>query len=160
MNSKVKSKKMIAGMFVLLMVAVFVVFFTFKSDTLASDEVFNDVDFKSKNADIDGYKIDFENGKEDPLTKLKLSDDEKTAILKALEDSKFEILSDATFADCDYRVNVTLNKRYELYLDSTYKILIFVYEEDNDSNHKYYKFSNDSDLFKLLEEITKETLNK
>ncbi len=155
MNTKVKSKKTIAyGIGVLFVIAFFVAFFAFKSDTLASDEVFNDVDFYSKNADIDGYKI--ENEKEEPLTKLKLSDVEKTAILKALENSKFEILSDSTFVDYNYRVNITLDKRYELYLDSTKKILIFVYEDDNDSNHRYYKFSNDSGLFKLLGEITNE----
>ena len=150
MNTKAKSKKTIAIIFVLLLIVLFVVFFVFKSDTLASDEVFNDVDFKSKNANVDGYKIDFENEEEDPLTELKLSDDEKAVILKAFEDAEFKILADSTFADYDYRINITLNKRYELYLDATEKILIFVYEEDNDSNHKYYKFSNDRGLFKLL----------
>lgn len=42
MNAKVKSKKMLASICVLFIVALFVVFFSFNSNTLASDEVFND----------------------------------------------------------------------------------------------------------------------
>lgn len=55
---------------------------------------------------------------------------------------------------------MSLNKRYEIYLDSTNKSLIFANQKDNDSDHLYYKFTNDSGLFKLLEESTKETLAK
>ena len=146
MKTKGKNKKTIASIVLLLIVVLFVVFFTFKSGTLASVEVFNDINFKSKNANVDVHKIDFD------ITEFRLSDDEKTAILNAFEHSKYEILSDSTNADYNYRVDITLNKRYELWLDSTEKILIFVFEEDNDSNHKYYKFSHDSGLFKLLEE--------
>lgn len=42
MNAKVKSKKMLASICVLFIVALFVAFFSFNSNTLASDEVFND----------------------------------------------------------------------------------------------------------------------
>lgn len=152
MNAKVKSKKMIASIFVLF--ALFVAFFVFNSNTLASNEVFKDIDFGSKNVDVDGYKWDYE--KEEILIKLKLSEDDKTAILKALENSKFEILSESTLVDNNYRIDIALNKRYELELDSTQKVLMFVYEDDNDRDHKYYKFSNDSGLFELLKEITME----
>lgn len=147
-----------ASIFILFIVALFVAFFVFNSNTLASNEVFRDIDFESKNGDVDGYKWHYK--REEILIKLKLSDDDKTAILKALENSKFEVLAESTLVDNNYRIDIALNKRYELELDSTQKILIFVYEDDNDSDHKYYKFSNDSGLFELLEEITKEPLNK
>ena len=48
MNAKVKNKKMIASVFILFIVALFVAFFVFNSNTLASDEVFNDIDFESE----------------------------------------------------------------------------------------------------------------
>ncbi|BAK16342.1 phosphoribosylformylglycinamidine synthase, glutamine amidotransferase domain [Solibacillus silvestris StLB046] len=73
--------------------------------------------------------------------KLNLSEDDKTAILVAFENSKFEILSSSdSYVDGNYYINITLNKVYELELDPSQKILIFVYEDDNDSEHKYYKF--------------------
>lgn len=115
MNAKVKSKKVIVCIFVLFIVALCVAFFVFNSNTLASNEVFNDIDFESKYVDVDGYKWDYE--KEEILIKLKLSEDDKTAILKALENSKFEILSESTFVENNYRIDIALNKRYELELD-------------------------------------------
>ena len=86
-------------------VAVCVAFFVFNSNTLASDEVFNDIDFESKYVDVDVYKWDYE--KENILIKLKLSEDDKKTILKALENSKFEILSEeSTFFDNNYRIDI------------------------------------------------------
>lgn len=160
MNTGVKSKKTIVAIVVVTLVALFVVVFAFKSDTLASDEVFNDIDFTSGNANIDGYKIDFEKEDDEILTKIQPSDEEKIRILKALEQSKFEKLEKASTTDADYRINITLNKRYELYLNSTNKILIFAYENDNDSNNTYYKFSNDNGFFKLLEASINKPVNK
>ena len=55
MNDKIKSKKTIAyGIVLLLIVALFVIvaIFPSKSEILASKEVFNDIDFQSKNAVI------------------------------------------------------------------------------------------------------------
>lgn len=86
-------------------VAVCVAFFVFNSNTLASNEVFNDIDFESKYVDVDVYKWDYE--KENILIKLKLSEDDKKTILKALENSKFEILSEeSTFFDNNYRIDI------------------------------------------------------
>ncbi|MEK4081536.1 hypothetical protein [Solibacillus sp. FSL K6-1126] len=159
MNAKVKSKKMIASIFALFIVALFVAFFIFNSNTLASDEVFNDIDFESEHVTVDGYKLDRET--EEIFVELKLSEDDKTAILEAFKNSKFEILSSSdSYVDGNYFINIALNKRYELELNPTQKNLIFVYEDDNDSDHKYYKISNDSGLFELLETITKESLNQ
>ncbi|WP_423489581.1 hypothetical protein [Lysinibacillus agricola] len=163
-NTSVKGKKYRVSIAFLLIVAVVVVFFIFKSEVksepLASVEVFNDIDFKSNNADVDGHKKEFKNTLDEHLTELKLSNDEKTLILTALENSVFERIPNANTSDGDYLINISLNKRYEIYLDSTNKQLIFANEHDNDSNHRYYKFTNDSGLFKLLEESTKETLDK
>lgn len=159
MNAKVKSKKMIASIFVLFIVALFVAFLVFNSNTLASNEVFNDIDFESEHVNVDGSKLDLET--EEIFVKLKLSEDDKTAILEAFKNSKFEIISSSdSYADGNYFINITLNKRYEFELDPIQKILIFEYEDDNDSDHKYYKFSNDSGLFELLQTITKESLNQ
>lgn len=165
-NTTVKRKKYRISIVFLLIVALFVLFFAFKggvnvkSEPLASVEVFNDIDFKSNNADVDVHKKEFKNTLEEHLTELKLSNDEKTLILTALENSMFERIPNANTYDGDYLIDISLNKRYELYLDSTNKQLIFANEHDNDSNHLYYKFTNDSGLFKLLEESTKETLDK
>lgn len=105
MNAKVKSKKVIVCIFFFFIVAVCVAFFVFNSNTLASNEVFNDIDFESKYVDVDGYNWDYE--KENILIKLKLSEDDKKTILKALENSKFEILSEeSTFFDNNYRIDI------------------------------------------------------
>lgn len=157
MNDKIKSKKTIAyGIVLLFIVALFVIvaILPSKSEILASKEVFNDIDFQSKNADVDGYKVDFRNEEKEIYTELQLSEDEKIAIIKAIENSKFEriSISDTYNEDSYYLINITLNKRYELNLDSTHKILIFSNKYDNDSDHLYYRLSNDGGLFKLLEE--------
>ena len=54
MNDKIKNKKIVYGIGVLFIVALIVIVVTVfpfksKSEILASNEVFNDVDFKSKN---------------------------------------------------------------------------------------------------------------
>lgn len=134
-------------------VALIVFFISSKSDLLASDEVFNKIDFKSDYSNIEIFRYNAEG--EELFTKFIPTDTEKATLLKALEASKFEVLPDPTFSDVDYRVDITLNKRYELYFDKTDKILEFVYEKDNDSDHKYYKFSDDSEFLALLEELTK-----
>ena len=147
------SKKTIAySIGIVCIVALIVFFISSKSDLLASDEVFNKIDFKSDYSNIEIFRYNAEG--EELFTKFIPTDTEKVNLLKALEASKFEILPDPIY-DLDYRVDITLNKRYELYFDKTDKILVFVYEEDNDSNHRYYKFSNDSEFLSLIEELTK-----
>ncbi|MEK4131164.1 hypothetical protein NYE67_16100 [Solibacillus sp. FSL W8-0474] len=159
MNDKIKNKKIVYGIGVLFIVALIVIVVTVfpfksKSEILASNEVFNDVDFKSKNLDVNGSYIDYENANNEYLKKLQLSDDDKSAIIQAIENSKFEKIPkpDKLLDDYDYIVYITLNKLYELYLDSTEKLLVFANEYDNDSDHLYYKISNDSNLFELLED--------
>ncbi|MBD8036717.1 hypothetical protein H9635_08180 [Solibacillus sp. A46] len=153
----IKNKKIygIGVLFIVALIVIVVAVFPFKSknEILASDEVFNDVDFKSKNLDVNGSYIDFENANK-YLKKLQLSDDDKSAIIQAIENSRFEKIQkpDKLLDDYDYIVYITLNKLYELYLDSTEKILVFANEYDNDSDHLYYKISNDSNLFELLED--------
>lgn len=163
-NTTVKSKIYRITIVFLLIVTLFFIFFALKSevksDPLASVEVFNDIDFNSNDADVDGYKKEFKNTSGEQLTKLKLSNNEKTLILTSLENSMFERIPYANTSDGDFLINMSLNKRYEIYLDSTNKSLIFANQKDNDSDHLYYKFTNDSGLFKLLEESTKETLAK
>lgn len=80
---------MIASIFILFIVALFVAFFVFNSNTLASDEVFNDIDFESEYINVDGYKLDRET--EEIFVKLKLTEDDKKAILEAFKNSKFVI---------------------------------------------------------------------
>lgn len=160
----VQSKKFRVSLVLLLLVAFVIGFFAFKSgaknEPLTSVEVFNEIDFKAKAADVEGHKIEFRNTSAEHLIELKLSNDEKTLILKALESATFEKISNANISDSDYLININLNKRYEIYLDSKAKQLLFANEHDHDSNHLYYQISNDGGLFKLLEQSTKETLQQ
>ncbi|WP_336045697.1 hypothetical protein [Solibacillus ferritrahens] len=158
MNDKIKNKKTIVySIGILFIVALFVIVvavFPFKSKILTSEEVFNDVDFSSKNADVNGYYMNFKDANKEYLKELQLSDEEKLAVIKAIENSSFERIprTDTSLKEYDYIVYITLNKLYELNLDSTQKILVFTNEYDNDSDHLYYKISNDSDLFEILED--------
>lgn len=45
---------MIESILVLVIVALFVALFVFNSNILASDDVFNDIDFKSEHVNVDG----------------------------------------------------------------------------------------------------------
>ena len=153
MVAKVKSRKsLVYGIGLVCIVALIVFFISSKNNLLNSDEVFNNIDFDSDYSNIEIFRYNAEG--EELFTKFIPTHTEKATLLKALEASKFEILPDPIY-DLDYRVDITLNKRYELYFDKTDKILAFVYEEDNDSNHRYYKFSNDSEFLSLIEELTK-----
>ncbi|MBD8034881.1 hypothetical protein [Solibacillus merdavium] len=158
MNNKIKNKKTIVYsigiLFIVALLVIVVAVFPFKSKILTSEEVFNDVDFSSKNADVNGYYMNFKDANKEYLKELQLSDEEKLAVIKAIENSSFERIprTDTSLKEYDYIVYITLNKLYELNLDSTQKILVFTNEYDNDSDHLYYKISNDSDLFEILED--------
>ena len=146
-------RKIAYGLGGVCIVALLVFFISSKNSLLSSDEVFNNIDFNSDYSNIEIFRYNAEG--EEVYTKFIPTDTEKAALLKALEASKFEILPDQTYNDDDYRVDITLNKRYELNFDKTDKILKFVYEEDDDSNHRYYQFSDDSEFLTLLEDLTK-----
>lgn len=154
MVAKVKSRKTIIYSIGLVCILALIVFFvSSQNNVLTSDEVFNNIDFNSDYSHINIFRYHAEG--EVGYTKFIPTDTEKAALLKALEASKFEVLPDSTFNHDDYRVDITLNKRYELYFDKTNKILKFVYEEDNDSDHRYYQFSGDSEFLTLLVDLTK-----
>ncbi|WP_394192043.1 hypothetical protein [Paenisporosarcina quisquiliarum] len=139
--------KKIGTVFVaIFIIMVGVIIFANANRTYSASEVLgNYADLNAENPFVDIESIDVENEKK--FTSIEISEDMEQELIEAFKNTKFIRVKDGSM-DYDYRVNITLNTGYAMWIDSNKKLLKVIDTQES------YSTENDSDFFEILENIT------
>lgn len=138
--------KKIGIIVVLLLVMVWVIVFTNANRTYSASDVLGDyADLNAEKPFVDIESWDLET--EDIFTPIKISEETQQELIKSFKNAKFKRVTDVSM-DTDYRVNITLNTGYAMWVDSDKKLLKLI------DAYEYYTIENDSDFFGILKNIT------
>ncbi|MEK4427175.1 hypothetical protein [Solibacillus sp. FSL K6-1523] len=117
------------------------------NNKLSATDVLENANFDAENRTVTIHTINTD--KEDIFTEFKISEEAQREVLKAFENAKFEKITSLNPVDYDYRITISLNRGYPMYLDSTKKSLTLIDTKEN------YTIINETDLFDILKKATK-----
>ncbi|MCK1999717.1 hypothetical protein MPH47_21245 [Psychrobacillus psychrodurans] len=138
--------KKIGIIVVLLLVMVLVIVFTNANRTYSASDVLGDyADLNAEKPFVDIESWDLET--EDIITPIKIPEETQQELIKSFKNAKFKRVTDVSM-DTDYRVNITLNTGYAMWVDSDKKLLKLI------DAYEYYTIENDSDFFETLKNTT------
>ncbi|WP_196426683.1 hypothetical protein [Lysinibacillus cavernae] len=133
----------------LLIVVITAIFFiALKEQNYSVEDILESVHFNVENPSITIHSINPD--KKDIFTEIDISNEIQQKLIKAFQNAKFEKTT-VNPIDYDYRINITLNTGYAMWLDSAKKTLTII------SKNEHYVIVNDNDFFSILEKATKET---
>ncbi|QFG01226.1 hypothetical protein PB01_16770 [Psychrobacillus glaciei] len=116
----------------------------------ASDVLGDYADLNAKNPFVSMKSIDIETG--DIFTTIEIPEETQQELIDAFKNAKFKRVTDIS-SDYDYRINITFNTGYAMYVDSDKKLLCII--DTHGDKNEYYTIENDSDFFKILKNSTK-----
>lgn len=135
------------GIIIVALLLIMVGIIIFANRTYSATDVLGDyADFSVKNPSISIESINLE--REDIFTSIDLPEETQQELLKAFKNAKYKKVTDGS-SDYDYRINITLNTGYAMYVDLDKKSLNII------DTQEYYTIENDSDFFKILKNATK-----
>lgn len=165
-STKLKKTSALAVTFLVVVLVVGAYFFS-KNDASAHTEIFKDIDYSVEDGNLDVSYINYEaleNGDDDGfITGYTITSDEFNVFIEALKKAEFiEIdYNEYKAVEPDFRVNLTLNKRYELAINTEQHYLAFYDDVDSATGHLYFKLDNDnSEFFTLLSELKEKAPTK
>jgi isocitrate dehydrogenase len=131
----------------LLIIVVAIGFLIAKKDqSYSATDVLENADFNVKNPTITIHTVDTD--KEDIYTQIEIPEETQQKLIQAFQNAKFDKTT-INPVDYDYRITISLNTGYTMYLVSDKKSLNLL------SNHENYAIVNDNDFFSILEKATK-----
>ncbi|MGA3600846.1 hypothetical protein [Lysinibacillus agricola] len=116
----------------------------------SATDVLENVDFNAENPTVTIFSIDMD--KKEIFTEIEIPEKTQQELIKAFQKAKFKKTT-INSSNYDYRITITLNAGYSMYLDSDKKILSII--STDGSADKKYTIVNDSDFFSILEKATK-----
>ncbi|GAA3347171.1 hypothetical protein [Lysinibacillus fusiformis] len=131
----------------LLIIVIAIGFLIAKKDGgYSATDVLENANFTVENPSITIHTVDTD--KEDIYTRIKIPEETQKRLLQAFQNAKFD---KATInpVDYDYRITISLNTGYTMYLVSEKRSLTVNRTEEN------YTMVNDNDFFSILEKVTK-----
>jgi len=130
----------------LFLIMVGVIIFNNDNRTYSASDVLGDyADLNAENPFVDIESIDVE--KDEKFTSVEISEDTQQELIEAFKNAKFIRVTDGSI-DYDYRVNITLNTGYAMWIDSNKKLLKLIDTQES------YSTDNDSNFFEILENAT------
>lgn len=131
----------------LLIIVVAIGFLIVKKDqSYSATDVLENADFNVENPTITIHTVDTD--KEDIYTQIEIPEETQKKLIQAFQNAKFDKTT-INPVDYDYRITISLNTGYTMYLVSDKKSLNLI------SNHENYAIVNDNDFFSILEKTTK-----
>ncbi|MGE7988911.1 hypothetical protein [Lysinibacillus fusiformis] len=131
----------------LLIIVIVMDFLIAKKDGgYSATDVLENADFNVENPSITIHTVDTD--KEEIYTQIEIPEETQKRLLQAFENAKFD---KATInpVDYNYRITISLNTGYTMYLVSDKRSLTVNSTEEN------YTIVNDNDFFSMLEKVTK-----
>ncbi|WP_391117308.1 hypothetical protein [Psychrobacillus sp. L3] len=122
----------------------------FDNRTYYPSDVLGDyADINAENPFVSIESIDVET--EDIFTSIKIPEKKQQELIEAFKNAKFKKVKNGS-SDYDYRINITFNTGYAMYVDSDKKLLCII--DTHGDRDEYYTIENDSDFFKILKSST------
>ncbi|MEK5215861.1 hypothetical protein [Psychrobacillus sp. FSL H8-0487] len=134
------------GIVVLLLVMVRVTVFANAYRTYSASDVlgdYADLNVEKPFVDIQSYDLE----KEDLFTPIEIPEETQLELIESFKNAKFKRVTDISL-DIDYRVNITFNTGYAMWVDSDKKIFNLI------DGYEYYAIENDSEFFEILKNAT------
>lgn len=153
-----KNKTILITIFSVIIVGIGVYFFNSQatssdSDTLSSEDILEGVDFSAEGTTVELHKVD--TNVDGSLAPIELTEKTQQELIKAFEKSKFKnVDSNSTAVANDYRMKMTLNRGYVMYLDIDKKGISV--ENTSDTSSKKYLFKDGKEFFSILEKAATE----
>jgi len=129
----------------LLLVVLTFGILVFNNKKTATD-VLENANFNEENPSVSIESIDADT--KDIFTLLEIPEEKQKELIEAFKNAKFKEVKVGS-SDYDYRIQITLNTGYGLYVISDKKLLKII-----DTN-EYYTIENDNNFFSILNEVTK-----
>lgn len=142
------SKKTVIVIVALLLIMVGIILFANRTYS-ASDVLGDYADLNVENPSVSIDSLDTET--RDIFTSIEIPKETQQELIGAFKNAKFKRVK-VTLGDYDYRINITFNTGYPMYVASDEKLLTII---RHDGQLEYYTISNDSDFFSILEKATK-----
>ena len=111
----------------------------------ASDALGDYADLNAEKPLVDIQSYDLE--KEDLFTPIEISEETQLELIESFKNVKFKRVTDVSL-DIDYRVNITFNTGYAMWVDTDKKLVNLI------DGYEYYTIENDSEFFEILKNAT------
>ena len=144
-------KKFIIILPLLIIIIAVVFFIAMKDHNDSATDILENADFNAENPTVTIFSIDMD--KKEIFTEIEIPEKTQQELTKAFQKAKFKKTT-INSSNYDYRITITLNAGYSMYLDSDKKSLTII-RTNQDSTNKNYAIVNDSDFFSILEKATK-----
>jgi len=139
-------KKFIIILPLLIIIIAVVFFIAMKDHNDSATDILENADFNAENPTVTIFSIDMD--KKEIFTEIEIPEKTQQELTKAFQKAKFKKTT-INSSNYDYRITITLNAGYSMYLDSDKKSLTII------STNQNYAIVNDSDFFSILEKATK-----
>jgi len=131
----------------LLIIMIAVSFSIAKKDqSYTATDILENADFNVENPTITIHSVDTD--KNDIYTQIEIPEETQKKLIQAFQNAKFDKTT-INPIDYDYRITISLNTDYTMYLVLDKKSLTVT------STHVNYAIVNNSDFFSILEKATK-----
>lgn len=128
--------------------------FAMKDQTYSATDILktdtSSPDFNAENQSVTVTRLNLD-AEVDDILDIEIPEEIQQELIKAFKNAKFE---EKTIdpSEYDYRIRITLNRGYPMYLISDKKSLTLV---NPDGTFEHYEIVNESDFFSILEKATK-----
>ncbi|WP_342471538.1 hypothetical protein MHH70_11415 [Metasolibacillus sp. FSL H7-0170] len=119
--------------------------FMMKKTIYSVTDILEGVDFDVEEQSLSVESIDIKT--EDMFKVIEISEVQQKKLIDTFSKAKFQKTNYSS--EWDYRINITLNKGYVLYLDSNKKIIV------PENKRVAYVIKGDNDFFSVLNELVK-----
>lgn len=123
---------------------------TEKQEFISAEDILENANFSADNSSVELKKIDVD--AEEIFVPIKLTDKTQQELIKAFEKSRFK-KDDSVIISNDYRMKITLNRGYVMYLDMNKKGISV---EDVDGSSEEYVIEDGQVFFSVLEKAVTE----
>ncbi|MEI4770933.1 hypothetical protein WAX74_15020 [Psychrobacillus sp. FJAT-51614] len=138
-------RKVLVTISIVIVILAGIYLYVFNETTYTASDVLENVNFSAENPSVSIHSIDYD--KEGLITEIKIPKETQQELIKAFKNAKFKKITDLPSLDYDYRIKITLNTGYAMFLDSEKKSL-FITDTD-----EAYTMENDNDFFGILSKL-------
>lgn len=141
-------KKFIIALSLLLVVIVSGMLIIWKEQSYSATDLLENANFQVENATITLHRIDTD--KEDIFSEMKISKETQQELIQSFQHATFKKTAIKTI-DYDYRMTISLNTSYPMFIDSKNKILVLL------NKNKSFELIKDNAFFSLLEKAREDS---
>ncbi|QSB09769.1 hypothetical protein JTI58_22795 [Lysinibacillus fusiformis] len=125
-------------------------FVTWKNQSYSATDILENANFDVENPTVTLHRIDTDT--EDIFSEMKISKETQRELIQSFQQATFKKTAIKTI-DYDYRMTISLNTSYPMFIDSKNKILVLL------NTNESFELIKDHAFFSLLEKATEDSQN-